>query len=100
MTVSVIMPFYHKLHEFRHVLPFNSPYLRDPSVEVILCLDDDSETLGVLELAQQYRDLKWRIVACHEKHEWRAPAKPINVGIKHARGKYILIVSPESIFVN
>lgn len=94
------MPFYQKFHEFSHVLPLNHQYLNHANMEVILALDEDSQADLVKNFVQQYPDIKWRIVVSSEKHAWRAPSKAINVGIKLARGKQILIVSPESVFVN
>jgi hypothetical protein len=100
LSLSVIMPYYKKFSDFRQVLPLNYRFLNKRHIEVILCLDEDSEQRQVLELTAQYKDIQWRVIACHETHAWRPPCKAINVGIRHAQGEHILILSPESAFVN
>lgn len=94
------MPFYRKIYEFSHVFPLNHRYLNQPSFEVILVLDEDSQSSEVLRFIQQFPDVNWRVIVCHQEHAWRPPCKAINVGLRNSRGKFILIVSPESIFVN
>lgn len=99
-TLSVIMPFYRKYADFRQVLPLNYEYLSKDHIEVILSLDEDHEEKLVLSLIQNFPKVKWKVIVCHEPHEWRNPTKAINVGLKHARGNNVLIVSPESAFVD
>jgi glycosyl transferase family 7 (putative galactosyltransferase) len=94
------MPFFRKREAFDRVLPINRPFLAKPHIEVVLSLDEDSELDQVLDTIGRSPEIRWRVVACHEPHEWRPPAKAINVGLRHAEGDYVLIVSPETAFVN
>lgn len=96
--VSVIMPFYKKLDEFKLVLPLNAHFFQRNGIEVIISMDEDSQQKGLLLLLKEYPFINWRVIINHNKHEWRNPAKAINVGIKHALKKYVMICSPESEF--
>ena len=96
--VSVILPFYKKMEEFRKALPMNAFYFQRNGIEVIICLDEDSEEIELLNFISTYSLINWKVIVNHQKHEWRNPSKAINVGIKHANKKYVLVCSPESIF--
>lgn len=95
--LSVVIPFYHKMDEFRIVFPMNEPYLRGR--QVVLCLDDSDSANEVVEFAKQYKRVGWKVLVNRTEHPWRTPAKAINVGLRHADGDYVLIISPESRFV-
>jgi hypothetical protein len=43
--------------------------------------------------------VNWRLIVNRVEHEWRNPAKPLNVGIRHAKGRHIFISSPETVWV-
>ena len=96
--VSVVLPFYKKLDEMRLVLPVNAPFFQRNGIEVILVMDEDSQQEGVLEMIQEYPFINWRVVVNHLSHEWRNPTKAINVGIRYATKKYVMVCSPESEF--
>ncbi len=97
--LSVILPFYRKLREFRRVLPLNALYLERPGIEVVLVMDEKSEEAELLALLHRYPRIRWKVVVNDQPHEWRPPCKAINVGLRHARGEFVLIASPESAFV-
>lgn len=61
---------------------------------------DHKEKIENLYYIKQYSNIKFNFYINTENHPWRNPAVPINYGIKQAKGKYIMIISPESIFVN
>lgn len=96
--VSVILPFYKKMEAFRKALPINAPYFQRNGIEVVICLDEDSEEEELLKFISAYPLINWKVIVNHRKHEWRNPSKTINVGIKHATKKYVLVCSPESEF--
>lgn len=96
--VSVVLPFYKKMEEFRKALPLNAPFFQRNGIEVIICLDDDSEESELLQFISTYPLINWKLIVNHREHVWRNPSKTINVGIKHATKKYILVCSPESEF--
>jgi len=39
------------------------------------------------------------VLVNRREHVWRNPAVPINVGLRHARGDFVLVMSPETIHV-
>ena len=96
--VSVILPFYKKMAEFRKALPVNASYFQRNGIEIIICLDEDSEEKELLKFIATYPLINWKVLVNHRKHEWRNPSKTINVGIKHATKKYVFVCSPESEF--
>lgn len=96
--VSVVMPFYKKMREFRRVLPLNAPYFERNGVEVVIVMDEDGERDELLGFIDRYPFINWKVVVNPKPHAWRNPAKPINVGIRHATKRYVLVCSPESEF--
>jgi glycosyltransferase involved in cell wall biosynthesis len=98
--LSIILPYYRKIEELRLVLPLNLPHLQRADHEVILVLDEPSEEQAVLELLAQAPGVRWRVIVNDRPHAWRSPSVSINVGLRHALGTFILVVSPESIFVD
>lgn len=94
--LSIIMPFYKKMYEFKRVFPLNHKYLERNGIEVILVLDSPDEKEELIEFIKQYPFVNWRVIMNDKPHSWRNPAKPLNVGIKFASKRYIMICSPES----
>ena len=99
-VLSIILPFYRKLREFKRVLPMNLPYFARQGIEVILVMDEVTGESGVLRLLEQHPYINWKMLVNDHPHPWRPPCKAINVGLRHASGHYILIASPESAFVD
>lgn len=97
-NLSIVIPFYKKMKEFRRVFPLNRKYFERNGIEVILVLDCPNEKDELLDYIKQYPFINWKVIYNDKQHEWRNPAKPINVGIKHATKDYIMICSPESEF--
>lgn len=80
--LSVVIPFYRKKREFKSVFPKNRKYLERNGIEVVIVLDTPEESLELQDFILQYPFVNWRIVMNDKPHEWRNPAKPLNVGIK------------------
>ncbi len=97
--LSIVMPFYKKINEFRSVLPHNAQFFQRNGIEVILSMDESSQEEELINLIKEYSLINWRIVVNRTKHSWRNPAKAINVGIKHATKQFIMVCSPESEFL-
>ena len=93
--VSVVMSFYKKLGEFKKVLPKNAPFFQRNGVEVIIVLDEPAEKEGLIDLIKEYPFINWKIIVNEQEHFPRNHAPVLNVGIKHATKKYILISDPE-----
>ncbi len=98
LRLSVVIPYWRKLQEFRHVLPLNAPFLAREDVEVLVCLDEPTQEREVVHLVAGTAGLKATVLVNDEDHPWRAPTKSINVGIRAARGDLILVISPETAF--
>jgi len=94
--LSIVLPYFKKYREFSKVLPLNAKYFQRNGIEVLLVLDEDSEAELILELIDQYPLINWVVLVNRETHEWRNPAKAINVGIKHSSKRFIMVCSPES----
>lgn len=99
IRLSIILPWYRKLTEFQQVLPFNVEAWRRPDLEVILVLDEPSEEIPLIALLKGYPDIRWQVIVNDQSHPWRPPCKAINVGIRHAQGRFVLVASPESAYV-
>jgi hypothetical protein len=94
--VSIVMPFYKKLKEFKIVLPANQKFFQRNGIELILVLDEPDEENELISFINNYPFINWKIILNRETHEWRNPSKALNVGIKHASHKYVLVMSPET----
>lgn len=98
--LSIVMPFYKRLELFKKTFIQNSKFYKKNGIEIILVLDEPSEENDILKFIQSNFDFNWKIIINRKPHDWRNPAKAINVGIRNANYKNILVISPESIFEN
>lgn len=98
--VSVIMPFYKKIEEFKKIFPINQPYLQRNGIEVIICMDEDSEESELIDYIKEYPFINWKVIVNHNKHDWRNPSRALNVGIRFATKEYVFVCSPESQFAS
>lgn len=94
--ISFLLPFYEKLELFRLSLPHNVLPFTD-NAEVVLALDEPSEEKGVLEIVRQYANVRFTVVVNDMPHSWRPPCKAINAAARHAVGKKLIVISPETI---
>lgn len=97
-NVSVILPFYKKLQDFKRILPLNARYFQRNGIEVIIVMDDPEDEENLVSFIKQYPLINWRVIINRQPHPWRNPAKAINVGIRAATKDYIMVCSPESMF--
>lgn len=97
--LSIIMPFYKRVKIFKPVFRKKHQFFQRNGIELILCVDEPSEQAEILELVKEYPLINWKIILNEKDHEWRNPAKAINVGIRHASKKYILQMDPELEFL-
>lgn len=95
--VSIVMPFYKKIEEFKKVLPINASKFQRNGIELIIVMDEPSQLDYLLELINDYPFINWKIIVNYQEHAWRNPSKAINVGIRHSSKKYVMVCSPESI---
>lgn len=60
--LSMIIPFYRKMREFRSVFPKNRKYLGRNGIEVVIVLDTPEESQELQDFISQYPFVNWRIV--------------------------------------
>jgi hypothetical protein len=98
--LSIILPFYKKINEFKRVLPRNAKYFERNGIEVIIVIDEPTEQQELLNYIKHYPFINWKIMVNEKEHSWRNPAKVINVGIRNSTKEYIMVMSPESEIIN
>ena len=98
-VLSILLPYFRKFQEFKRVLPLNHRYFARAGIELVLLLDESSEEASLLDLLRSYPAVRWKVIVNDVPHPWRPPCKAINVGLRHASGRYVLVASPESAFV-
>lgn len=96
--LSIVMPFFRRIDQLRASHAWNSRWL-DDGIEIVIANDDPGDMDAVLKFCRQIPG-RWRVVQNLQPHEWRNPAKAINVGIRHAKADVVLVVSPETRFVS
>jgi len=98
MKISFILPCYRRAHLLAAMLPFTTAY-QHPDCEVVLVLDEPGDEFKIMEIVRANPDIKFRVVVNDAEHDWRPPCIPINVGIRHAEGSHVAILSPETAIV-
>ena len=97
IVISFVLPWFHKLELFKRAITFNQPIFSQPGCEVVIAMDESSEEGELVKLLPAWMPtIKWRVVVNDQKHPWRPPCKAINVGIRHAYGDWIAVLSPET----
>lgn len=92
--ISFVLPFYRKLEWLRTVFPRNACF-QSSQVEVVLVLDEPSQEADVLAFVRTQPG-RIRVIVNDEDHPWRPPCMALNVGLRHALGAYVVVLSPES----
>lgn len=93
--LSIIIPFYKRIEEFRRVFPSKAQYFQRNGIEVIIVADEPSEQAALLRYIDNYPLINWKVIVNPNDHPWRNPAKALNVGIRMASKKYLLVMDPE-----
>lgn len=93
--LSIVMPFYKRLDEFKRVFPPKAKYYQRNGIEVVIVADEPTEQEGLLDYIRTYPFINWKVVVNEEDHAWRNPAKAFNVGIRQATKQYVMIMDPE-----
>lgn len=98
LDISVVIPFYRSLEIFRKVLPGNAQYLQRNGIEVIIALDSPEEEIGLIDLIKGFPFINWKVIVNDIVHESRNLAPILNVAIRNATKKYIMVLDPEAEF--
>lgn len=93
--LSIVMPFYKRLDEFKRVFPPKAKYYQRNGIEVVIVADEPTEQERLLDYIRTYPFINWKVVVNEEDHAWRNPAKAFNVGIRQATKQYVMIMDPE-----
>lgn len=93
--LSIVMPFYKRLDEFKRVFPSKAKYYERNGIEVVIVADESTEEQGILDYIRRYPFINWKVVVNDEDHPWRNPAKAFNVGIRQATKQFVLVMDPE-----
>lgn len=97
LKVSFVLPFFHKFDLFKRAVEHN-PIYRDNGHEIVLVLDEPTEAERVADWARANAgSISSRVIVKRQRHDWRPPCIPINVGIRHSVGQCIAVLSPETI---
>ena len=100
MNLSIILPFYHKLEEFKQTLPHNKQFFVD-GMELIIPIDEPHSENDLRNfLDSQNLSIPYVLRSNKEIHGWRNPAKVINVGIKLSTRERIIVMRPETLCVS
>ncbi len=103
MKISFVMPFYRQYDEFVTAFNRNTRYFLQCECEVVIAVDDPTQASKVVCFARnQYlrKGIRSRVIVNDQEHAWRPPCKAINVGVRHAKGEWVAIISPESIIAS
>ena len=95
--VSVIIPFYNKLEEFRTSIKYNYDQFQKVN-EVIVIIDEKIDNPHIFSFLFNY-NINFKFVMNEENHPWRNPAVVINKGIEIAISDKIIVISPETILL-
>ncbi len=93
--LSIVMPFYKRLDEFKRVFPSKAKYYERNGIEVVIVADEPTEQEGILDYIRTYPFINWKVVVNLQNNSWRNPARALNVGIRQATKQYVLIMEPE-----
>lgn len=96
--LSVVLPFYRRFPAFRQALAHNAQWFARDGLEVVIAMDDPADERELVELARAHPGIRWKIVVNDVPHPWRPPCRAINVGLRHASGRYVFVASPESAY--
>ena len=98
MDVSIIIPFYKKLSEFRTSILYNYKQFQEVN-EIIVIIDEEIKDLSIFSFLQDY-NINFKFLMNNENHPWRNPAVVLNKGINTATSDKIIIISPETILLD
>ncbi len=98
--VSIVMPFYEKLNDFKKVLPKNAQYFQRNGIEIVIVLNDSNEEKDLLKFIKKYPFINFKILINRKSHQKYNYGKVLNVGIRAASFDYILILNPKVELIN
>jgi hypothetical protein len=98
--LTVVVPFYKRYDEFIFSFEKNQCFYNS-NYQIVLVLDEPTQKDLVLGFVKTKETLtNWKVLINENDHDWRNPAKALNVGIKNSDSEMILVLSPETIMIN
>ena len=102
LGVSLLISVYERTEIFRRAYPTWFENKTYPDEVIILNDGADTSLLDIVdEMADKYREVSMRYI--HRRKEnvgWKNPAIPHNFLVKEAKHSIVLIIDPETVFVN
>lgn len=96
--LSIVIPFYKLLDEFKPLSPSIVKYYERNGIEVVIVIDKSVEYVGILNYIRAYPFVSWKVVVSNEECLCENLAKAFNIGIRQATKQYVLIMNPEQEF--
>ncbi len=69
--ISIVLPFYKKLKEFKKVLPNNLTYFQRNGIELIIVLDTPEEEVELKDYLDEFPFLNSNVIVNRVPHDWR-----------------------------
>lgn len=92
--LSIVMPFYKCLDKFKRVFASKAKYYERNGIEAVIVADNSTEQESILDYICTYPFINWKVVVNSEDHSERNLAKALNIGIRYASKKYVLVMDP------
>lgn len=92
--ISYILPFYRKFDWLSVVFPRNRCFYTEQA-EVVLVLDEPTQETEVVAFVAR-QAARVRVLVNDTDHPWRPPCAALNVGLRWALGRYVVVLSPET----
>lgn len=99
LETTVILPFYKKDKELEVSMVHNYKYFKQSGVELVVVADEPIEK-EKFNFMEKYPEVMYKVIVNRKKHRWRNPAVVINIGLRFATKKYVLVMSPESVMTS
>lgn len=93
--LSIIIPLYGWLDEFKRVFSSKAKYYERNGIEVVVISDEASGLEEILDYIRTYPFINWKVVINTQDHSQQNPAKAFNAGVRQATKQYVLIMDPD-----
>jgi glycosyltransferase involved in cell wall biosynthesis len=95
LDVSIIIPLYNQLTEFKVLLNRNHPYFQRNGVEVIIVLCNPEDENDLLTILDEFPCINWIIIRHRPTSGRFNYCRALNDGIRQATNEYILCLEPQ-----
>lgn len=92
--LSIVVPLGDRLESFVDSLPLRTNYYERNGIEIVLLVDEESDSRSLLTCIRKYPFISWKVVS----GSWQNCGAAYNEGIRQSIKSYILLMFPESLF--